>query len=247
MKLVRILVALLFLAVLGVGAYFYLKIYQPMYEDYNRMKLGMPELDRAKTELKKYKEREQWAPRTAESIAAGLKEEIDAGNAEVFAAGDRIIINIKEDVLYTPDSITFSKDGVQTREKLASLLKDLKDIKGKEIYAGNSTHPIAARRKGRHRIPARSAIDVASGRSAALVKFLEGKGVPPESLIAAAYPSQMPERGFKIKTDKTVIEIALPPVPSQPAAKPKPAAPPAGTGQERPKPIPIQPRPPSQR
>lgn len=247
MKLIRIIVALIFLAMLGSGAYFYLKIYQPLYEDYNRMKSGMPELDRAKTELKKYKEREQWVPRVAESIMAGLKEEINAGNAEVVAAGDRIIVNIKEGVLYTPDSVTFSKEGSQTREKLASLLNNLMDIKNKEIYVGNSTHPVEAKRKGRLRIPARSAIDVASDRSVALVKFLEGKGVPSEFMIAAAYPSKMPEHGFKIKTDKTVIVIAQPPMISQPVVQPKPVTPPAGARPEQPKPIPIQPGPPPQR
>lgn len=249
MKAVRILVIIIFMAVLGGGAYFYIKIHKPMAEDYNRIRNERPELDKARTELKRYKEREKWVPGVADSLRAGLKEEIEAGKAEVVSAGDRIIINIKEDTIYTPDSVTFSKEGTPTREKLASLLKDLKDIKDKEIYVGNSTHPVVAQRKGAKRIPARSALEIATDRSSALVKFLESKGVPKDSLCAVAYADKMPDYGFSIKTDKTVIVIAQPPhITKEPPVKPaqdvqqKPAAP--GTQPQMPKPIPVQPAPP---
>lgn len=249
MKAVRLLVIIIFLAMIGGGAFFFLKIHKPMAEDYERLRNEKPELDRARSELKKYKDRERWVPAAADSLRAGLKEEIEAGKVEVVSAGDRIIINIKEQSLYMPDSVTFSIEGTPIREKLASLLKDLRDIKDKEIYVGNSTHPVPAQRKGRVKIPARSALEIASDRSAALVKYFESKGVSMASLCAVAYADKMPDYGFGIKTDKTVIIIAQPPVivessPKQARdAQQRPAA--AGGAQpQMPKPVPIQPAPP---
>lgn len=249
MNIIRILAILLILGMAGTGAYFYMMIHQPMADDYARMKSEIPELEKARAELKKYRERERWIPPAVESIKAGLKEEIEGGMAEVVSAEDRIIINIKEEALYTPESVTFSNEGTPTREKIASLLKDLKDIKDKEIYVANTTRPVAEKRKGARKIPARTALEIASDRSAALVKFFESKGVPKGALSAVAYPDRMPDYGFGIKADKTVIIIANPPVlRKDPGIKPaRQPAPAAQEGQpQTPKPIPIQPAPPRQ-
>jgi hypothetical protein len=94
------------------------------------------------------------------------------------------------------------------------------------------------------------------------VKFLEKNGVAAEALVAAAYPTKVPEQGFKIKTEKTMITISafVPATPASPAPAPVPApAPkeeskptastqatgtkPAVSAQPKPTPIPISPAP----
>lgn len=235
---------LLLLLLAGGGAFFYLKIHEPMATEYNRMKIGQPEFDKATTELKRYKEREAWTQDAVSTLQAGLQKEIAEGKAEVVTAfGGAVVVNIAESVLYTPDSVTFSKDSRQTIENLASVLKNLKGLKDKEISIGNVTESTKAQRAGRRKIPARSGRDIAADRSSALVKALEKQGVPEEALIATAYAPKRPDRGFRIKDKKTMIVIATPlgPQSAAPAAAAKPAVaqPPA-----QPQPIPIQPAPP---
>jgi hypothetical protein len=236
---------LLLLLLTGGGAFFYITIHEPMAKEYGRMKIGMPEFDKATAELKRYKEREAWTQDAVSTLQAGLQKEITEGKAEVAAAfGGAVVVNIAESVLYTPESVTFAKDSRQTIENLASVLKNLKGLKDKEISIGNITEPTKAQRAGGKKIPARSGRDIASDRSNALVKALEKQGVPEESLIASAYAPKQSDRGFRIKDKKTIIVIATPfspqsTAPAAAAAKPAAAPPPA-----QPQPIPIQPAPP---
>jgi hypothetical protein len=229
--------------------------------DYARMKIGMPEFDKAKSELKKYKDREAWIRLAMETVKTALQEETGSGKAEIVAADGSLVINIAEAALYTPGSVTFTKESVPTLEKLTSLLKNLKDLKDKDVFIGNATLPSSAQGTARQRVPAKDALDLAADRSVALVKYLERKGVAKESLIAVAYPAKQPDRGFKIKDRKTVIIIRSPEAPGQEAAaakpealtaappKPAPAPKPSGTQAapalpsqpEQPKPIPIMP------
>ncbi len=58
MKIVTYVLIALLVVTLGAAAFFYLTYYQPMAADYARMKAGIPELDKAKAELKKIKEKE---------------------------------------------------------------------------------------------------------------------------------------------------------------------------------------------
>jgi hypothetical protein len=76
-----------------------------------------------------------------------------------------------------------------------------------------------AQGKGRKRVPAKDARTLAAGRSMELVKYLEKNAVIAESLVAAAYPAKLPERGFRIKDQKTVIIISLPAAAAADAAK----------------------------
>lgn len=254
MKIVTfILIALLFIT-LGAGGYFYLVIHKPMAEEHVRMKLGFPGLEKANAELKKYKEKEKkeygWVGTAAETLKTGLSDELTANKAEVTSSGGMIVINITEQTLYTPGSVTFAKDSQPMLTKLASLLKSAVDIKDKDILIANVTQSVPTQGKGKRRTPPKEARTLAAGRSVELVKYLEKNGVPASTLIAAAYPGQAPDRGFKIKDRKTVIVIANPVVagPEAPAPKAetkaevKPVAPTVAP-QAQPKGIPIAPAP----
>jgi hypothetical protein len=233
MKIITYVLIALLIGTLGAGAFFFLTMHTPMAEDYARMKAGMPELDKAKTELKKLKEKDAqqakdvaWIKPAADLLSNGLADEIKAGKAEVVSAGNALVINISENAFYTPESKTFAKD-TQTRLKVAGLLKH-DALKGRDIFVGNTTEAVAAHGKGRKKIPAKEALALASERSFELVKALIRDGVPQESLAALAYPAKLPDRGFKIKNRKTMIIIGtLPaatalqtppvPIPVQPA------------------------------
>jgi hypothetical protein len=211
MKIVTYILIGLLVATLGGGAYFYLFMHKPMAGEYEKMKQGQPEFDKARKELSKFKAKEQqetgWTGPVVEALKKGLANEISTGKAEVVAAGSRVVVNIDEGVLYTPRSVTFGKSSQQSLANLASLLKDLKD---KEILVGNMTQAAPAQGKGRKKVPSKDARTLAAGRSVELVKYLEKNGVPSEALIAASYPAKVPERGFKIREQKTIIVISVP-------------------------------------
>lgn len=253
MKIAMYILIALLLATLGAGAYFFLTIHTPIAEEHARMKAGLPELDRAKVELKKVREREKketaWLAPAMETLKSGLAEEIGSGNAEIVMSGGMIVINIAERTLYTPDSVTFAKSSPPVLMKLASLLKSANDIKDKDIYIGNTTHSVPTRGRGRKRVPGKEGRDLAADRSFQLVKYLEKNGVPSGALIAAAYPEKMHDRAFKIKDRKAIIVIANPvaAAPEAAAAPKAEAKPGAGAATAAPaqqqKPIPISPAP----
>ena len=249
-KLITYLLAALLVAALGAAGFFYLTSFMPMAEDYDRMKEGMPELVKAKAELKKYKEKENqqareaaWVKPAVEALVNGLDNEIKAGTAEVVAAGNSVVINIGEQVLFTPESKTFSKD-TQTRLKLGALLKK-DEFKGKDIFVGNTTEAVAGRGKGKKKVTAKDALTLAFERSTELVKSLVKEGVSQDQIGAVAYSSRQSDRGFKIKNRKTMIVIGTyPPIPEASAQKQEaaPAKPQADADQQSPpKTIPIKP------
>ena len=254
MKIVTYLLGALLVAALGAAALFYFTTFQPLSLDYARMKEGLPGLEKARADLNKYKEKETqqaremaWIAPAVNALNADLADEIKAGKAEVVSAGNTVVINISEDELFTPESKTFSKN-TQTRIKLPGLLRR-NELKGKDIFIGNSTEAAAAHGKGKKKIPAKDALTLASERSTELVKYLvKDGGVPQDSIAALAYSAKLPDRGFKIKNKKTMIIIGVCPAPAAPAAaapaaQQKPGAQPAaGSPQQfQPKTIPIKP------
>jgi hypothetical protein len=254
MKIATSVMIALLVILLGGAAVFYLKAYQPMVAEYEVMKSGMTALDKAKVELKKYREKESretaWMNPAIDALSTGLGDEIKAGRIEVLSAGSKVIVNIAEDSLYLPASYTFSKDSQQLLLKLESLLRG-SELKGKKIEIGNTTDPVPARGKGRKKIPPKDGRTLAADRSAALVKNLEKKGLDPNALVAAAYSPKQPEIGFKLKARKTVLVIENPPAgpaiaskqetQSNPTPTTKPTAAATAAPPVKPQPISIQP------
>lgn len=251
MKIATYILGALLAAVLGAAAFYYFTIAEPMTAEIQRLKAGLPGFEKAKTDLKKCREAEKiktaWVAPAVEAAKKELAVEMNAGTAEVQAADTHVIVNISEHVLYLDRSVTFSRDSVPVLQKIAALLKN-PALKDREIIVGNMTLPVAARGKGRKKTPAKDARTLASERSAALVKYLVEKGgINQESLVAAAYPAAMPDRGFKIRDQKTIITIQTPAAidlsGQKPAAvqQPKPASASTGTASVMPAAIPTTP------
>jgi hypothetical protein len=246
MKIVTYVLIVVLVAALGAAAFFYFNTFKPIAAEYEKMKAGMHELDRAKAELKRYKDRESretaWLKPAADVLGAGLADEIRAGKAEVLVADHGVVVNFAEDTLFMPGSHTFTRESQKLLVKLELLLRSA-ELRGRQISIGNTTEAVPARGKGRKKIPAKDARTLAAERSAELVKYLEKKGMDQNTLIAAAYSSKPAEIGPALKTRKTVIIISSAPAvqAGPPAAAPasKPSAPAAP--QTVPKTIPIQP------
>lgn len=222
MRIVIAILLVLLLAGIGGAAYFYMFTYQPLDE---RVKTSLPEFDKTKAELKKYKEKEKketaWISPMINTLNTVLSNEIKTGKIEVLSTGNMVVVNISEEALYMPGSKTFAQDSRQLLANLDSLLKN-DAIKGKDIYIGNTTQTPQMQGKGKRKIPAKDARTLAAERSLELVKHLEKNGVNPDALIAASYSSKQPAIGSKIKDHKTVILIGNPLlVPMEAAEQPR--------------------------
>ena len=251
MKIVTYILGALLAAVLGAAAFYYFTTAQPMSVENQKLKAGMPEFEKAKIDLKKCKDAEQkataWVAPVMETAKREFAVEMNAGAAEVQSVDTRVIVNISEKMLYMDGSVTFSNDSVPLLQKIGNLLRN-PVLKDREIIVGNMTLPVAARGKGKKKVPAKDARILASERSTALVKYLVEKGgISQESLVAAAYPAALPDRGFAIKDRKIVITIQTPAAidraGQKPAAiqQPAPVSAPTGTAVQTPQPLPTKP------
>ena len=251
MKIVTYILGALLAAVLGAAAFYYFTTALPMTAENQKLKAGMPEFAKAKADLKKYREAEQkataWVAPAMETAKREFAVELNAGTAEVQSVDTRVIVNISEKMLYMDGSVTFSKDSVPVLQKIGNLLRN-PALKDREIIVGNMTLPVEARGKGKKKSPAKDARTLATERSTALVKYLVEKGgISQDALVAAAYPAALPDRGFKIKVQKTVITIQAPAMidltgqKPAPVQQPKQASAPTGTAAPAPKPLPTNP------
>ncbi len=235
MKIVTSVLAALLVLALGAAAAFYFMTYTPMATDYARMKAGLPAFDAAKAELrqcqakakaqeKKTAEEQAWKGPALVTLQLGLADAIKEGKAEVLDAGDRLIVNIPENAVYLHHSYVFQRHSPKLLDQIASSLKDDR-LKGLEVTIGNTTDAVPARGRGRRRIPAKSARELAADRSGKLVQYLERDGLNGNVMIAAAYSAHPPKIGTAFLDHKVIITIEkmpqLQPVATQQNAKPK--------------------------
>lgn len=220
MKVATYLLGSLLVAALSAAAFFYFSVFEPVLADYNRLKAGLPQFEKASADLKKYREKEAeesgkraWIMPAAAAFSAVLDEQIRNGKAEVTTADSGVVINISEEVLYTPDSVTFAGKHMEPLLKKLAAALGSRDLKGKTIIIGNTTDAVPAQRIGRRKVPPREARAIAMDRSMALVKYFEKNKVDKEALAAAGYAEKMPDAGFRIKDHKTVIVIGNVPAP----------------------------------
>ncbi len=225
MRIVVIVLSALLLACVGVAAFFYFNLYQPMSAEYAGLQSGKIELEKTRLELRKYKEQENrdktWTKSVADAFNSGLNDEIKAGNAEVQIVANKVVVNIAEQSLYMTGSKTFSKESPQLLSKLESVLKQ-DALKGKNIFIGNITQGVSAQGAGKKKIPAKEARLLGAERSMELIKYLEKRNASQDALVAAAYSSKQVDAGFKIKDRKTMIIIESP-LAVQPVAAKQPA------------------------
>jgi outer membrane protein OmpA-like peptidoglycan-associated protein len=210
MKILAAILVVLLLACVGGAAYFYIYMYQPMVVD---LKSGKSEFDKAKAELKRYKDREKnesaWIGPAINDLNSILSDELKTNKAEVLTFDNRLAVSIAEQTLYMPGSKTFTNDSRQLLAKLDSLFRN-DSFKNKNIYVGNTTQTVPAQTTGRKKSPAKDARTLSAERSMELIKYLEKRGVNQDALAAVAYASKPPDLGSKIKDRKILIIIENP-------------------------------------
>jgi chemotaxis protein MotB len=169
-------------------------------------------LEKARAELEKKSEQ-------YESLAQSLKEEIKTGKIELSELKGRMVVKMKDKILFSSGSVKINPEG---QAALAKVAEALKDVPGKIIRVEGHTDSEPTDPKG----PFPSNWELSTTRSLAVLKLLQEKGVPAERLSAVGYGEFHPIASNKTPQGKSLnrrIEIVLSPEDQAPGAKTKSA------------------------
>ncbi|WP_224242551.1 OmpA/MotB family protein [Hyalangium gracile] len=170
-------------------------------------------LEKARAELEKKSEQ-------YESLAKSLKDEINAGKIELSELKGRMVVKMKDKILFSSGSVKINPEG---QAALAKVAEALKDVPGKLVRVEGHTDDDPTDPKG----PFPSNWELSTTRALAVVKLLQDKGVPADKLSAVGYGQFHPiasNRTAQGKSQNRRIEIVLAPEDQAPGTKTKAAS-----------------------
>jgi chemotaxis protein MotB len=154
-------------------------------------------LEAAKAELeKKSSEYEQ--------LAQSLKGEIEAGRIELSELKGRMIVKLKDKILFSSGSATIGKEGFAA---LTAVADALRKVQGKVIRVEGHTDSVPATGSA-----FASNWELSSARALAVVRFLQDQGVDPTKLSGSGYGEYQPIAGNDTPEGRSLnrrIEIVL--------------------------------------
>jgi chemotaxis protein MotB len=191
------------------------------------------ELSRNTEKLEAAKEALEKKSSEYESLAKSLKEEIKTGKIELSELKGRMVVKMKDKILFSSGSTKLNKEGQEAREKVAQALKD---VEGKLIRVEGHTDNVPLPADGKTEFA--SNWELSTTRALVVVKLLQEQGVPPTMLSALGYGEYQPIASNQTAEGRSLnrrIEIVLAPAEQAPSAQvaasvkkaPAPAAKPA--------------------
>ncbi|HYO51179.1 OmpA family protein [Archangium sp.] len=151
-----------------------------------------------------------------ENLARSLKEEIKTGKIELSELKGRMVVKMKDKILFSSGSTKLNKEGQEALEKVAQALKD---VQGKLIRVEGHTDNVP--------VPVDSKKEFASNwelsttRALVVVQLLQEQGVPPTMLSALGYGEYQPIASNQTAEGRSLnrrIEIVLAPAEQAPSA-----------------------------
>ena len=145
------------------------------------------------------------------AILASLGDEINKGEISVQELPDKLIVTMKEQVLFASGSARITKSGQKTLSRMSKVLKKIKN--NQIVVEGHTDNmPIRKNNPGKYR----TNWDLAAARAANVLKHLENKGKVNSKLLAlAGYSCNLPAAANDCTTNRRLnrrIEIALVPM-----------------------------------
>lgn len=151
-----------------------------------------------------------------EQLAASLQEEIKAGKIELSELRGRMVVKMKDKILFSSGSVRINPEGQEALKKVAEALKD---VSGKIVRVEGHTDNVPTDPKG----PFPSNWELSTTRALAVVKLLQEQGVPAEKLSAVGYGEYHPIASNKTAKGRSLnrrIEIVLAPEEQAPGSRP---------------------------
>lgn len=146
-----------------------------------------------------------------EQLAASLKGQIAAGQVEISELRGRMMVKLKDKILFASGSAAIGREG---RGALDNVAEAFKDLQGKNVLVAGYTDNVPTSPKA---FP--SNWELSTARAIAVVKYLQSKGVAPVMLGAAGFSEYRPVAGNDSPEGRSLnrrIEIALTPADYQP-------------------------------
>jgi len=164
-----------------------------------------------------------------EQLNKSLEGQIKAGQIELSELKGKMTVKLKDKILFSSGSAKIGKEGKVALDAVAAAFKDLK---GKTVIVSGYTDDVPIGKGSGYQ----DNWDLSAARSAAVVRYLESKGVAPQMLGLAGYSEYRPlapNDTAEGRSQNRRIEIALtaadytPPAvdAAKPAAPASPAAP----------------------
>lgn len=150
-----------------------------------------------------------------EELARSLRDEIKSGKIELSELKGRMVVKMKDKILFSSGSVKINPEG---QAALAKVAEALKNLDGKIVRVEGHTDNVPTDPKG----PFPSNWELSTTRALAVVKLLQDKGVASERLSAAGYGEFRPIASNKSSQGKSLnrrIEIVLAPEDQAPGSK----------------------------
>jgi chemotaxis protein MotB len=193
------------------------------------------QLDEAKRAMAEAQER----ARLLDDLQSKFKKMIDAGHLKVTTRHGRVVLQLRNDVLFDKGEAEVKPDGKAALAEVAGTLRSV-SAKRFQVAGHTDTQPITTDKK--KEFPTNW--ELSTARAIAVVKLLTSQGVDPTTLSAAGYGPYDPvasnatpdgmakNRRIEITLVPNVADLIAPsaqPAPSS-APSPAPAPPPAASG-----------------
>jgi chemotaxis protein MotB len=140
-----------------------------------------------------------------EKLSQSLKGQIQAGQVELSELRGKMTVKLKDKILFASGSASLGKDGKVALDAVAEAFKELQ---GKNVIVAGYTDDVPVGKAGAFK----DNWDLSSARAAAVVRYLQGKGLDPRMLGAAGFSEYRPVVPNDSPANKSLnrrIEIAL--------------------------------------
>ncbi len=124
---------------------------------------------------------------TYDSLVGQMKKEIAAGQVQITQLKDRLTVNMVEKVLFDSGSAVIKKNGRKVLDRVAGILKNVKDQQIK-VEGHTDNVPIGAALTSQ--FPTNW--ELSTARATTVVRYLQDQGVDPALLSAEGYAEYRP-------------------------------------------------------
>ncbi len=182
--------------------------------EYARRSLeSQKELLQVKEEKAKSRQHVEFVTKTYDDLVAKLKDEIEEGQVRIAQKGNRLAVNMSDQILFPSGSDHIELRGQKVLRKIVDVLKHEKE---KQIAVEGHTDNVPISDSLRSRFE--SNWELSTARATKVLRFLENGGLDPSRLAAIGYGQHHPIASNTTshgRKQNRRIEIVLTPLPKE--------------------------------
>jgi len=165
-----------------------------------------------KDERNKTEDKVAYITKTYDDLVKTLQHEISEGQVRIAQQGNRLSVNMSDQILFPSGQASIQKKGRSVLRKVVGVLKK---VKGKRIMVEGHTDNVPIR--GPLRAKFDSNWELSTARATKVVRFMQQQGISPKKLTAVGYGPYRPVASNDSAASRKLnrrIEIVLAPLPT---------------------------------